>query len=137
MTKQHSLNNSRGLFRPLALLYLALVLVVGSIAYGYASSSVLDPTPGGGGASAISGFDVENISHRLSPANPTQIASVQLEVTSGASTSPAGSVYIKVDDGAGFTRCEPTTGNTWNCTFAPGNQPSVASISSLQVIAAE
>jgi hypothetical protein len=138
MTKQLYPNNTkRGLFRPLALLYLALVLVIGSITYGYASTTVLDPSAGGNGAQAISGFNVENISHKLSPADPTQIASIQFEIASGASTSPAGSVYIKINDDANFTKCEPTTGNTWNCEFAAGSQPSVAAISNLRVIASE
>ena len=137
MTKHFHLNKSRGLLRPLALLYLALVLVVGSIAYGYASSTVLDPSAGGDGAQVISGFNVENISHKLSPANPIQITSIQLEITSSASTSPARSVYIKVDDAANFTKCELTTGKTWNCVFTPGNEPSVAGISNLRVIASE
>ena len=137
MTKQFHSKKSRGLLRPLALLYLALVLVVGSVAYGYASTSVLDPSAGGDGTQAISGFNVKNISHKLSPTNPTQIASIQLEITSSASTSPARSVFIKVDDAANFTKCEPTTGDTWNCAFVPGNEPSVAGISNLRVIASE
>ncbi|MBN2502075.1 MAG: hypothetical protein JXB38_14930 [Anaerolineales bacterium] len=143
MTKQFLSNKSRGLdrisglLRPLALLYLALVLVVGSIAYGYASTTVLDPSTGGDGVQAISGFNVENISHKLSPADPTQITSIQFEVTSSASTSPAGSVYIKVNDDANFTKCEPTTGNTWSCDFTTGSQPSVGAISNLRVIASE
>ena len=131
------LNRTSGFFRPLALLYLAVVLVVGSIAYGYASTSVLNPSTGGDGTQAISGFTIGNISHKLSSTNPTQITSIQFEITSKASTAPAGSVYIKVNEDANFTKCEPTTGNTWNCEFASGNEPCVALISNLRVIASE
>jgi hypothetical protein len=135
MTKLYYANPSRTLFRPLALLYLAMVLVLGSIAYGYASSAVLDPSMAGEGQQAISGFNVQNINHLLSPADPAKIAAVQFEINS--SDAAAGNVYVAVNENAKLTSCEHTSGYTWVCEFMPGNQPTVAEISSLRVIASE
>lgn len=123
--------------RPRILTAIALILILGVVAFGYAAANTVNPTGAGDAAGLVSGYTISDIAYTLSLVNPATVTSLTLVVTSKATPLiPATDVRITVNPGASatWTTCAIVgVTTTWTCTF--GTAPTVASIENLQVLA--
>ena len=100
----------RLMFSPLVLL--VVFIIVGSVFVSYAFTSTnTGPSPiSGEGVSAISGYDVTNVSYH-SDSDPRQIDSVSFTLSAAANF-----VKIKlIASQSNWYNCNPISGNDWVC----------------------
>lgn len=117
---------------------IALVLFSLSIvAYGYAATNVVTESGAGDGSGDISGYTITNIDYNLLASDPTKVESVSLDVTATAGAAAPDDVRITVDAGTTWITCTGPATNTWTCAFTALSEPSVTTISTLQVVAVE
>lgn len=117
---------------------IALVLFSLSIvAYGYAATNVVTESGAGDGSGDISGYTITNIDYNLLASDPTKVESVSLDVAATAGAAAPDDVRITVDAGTTWITCTSPATNTWTCAFIALSEPSVTTISTLQVVAVE
>ena len=124
--------------RPRILTAIALILLLGVVAFGYAAANTVPATGAGDGTGVVSGYTISAITYVLTAADPTTVDTVSFIVTpvvTSPVTPAATQVRISV---AGTTwtgdgDCVATVPPTWVCTFVP--KPTVESIVKLQVVA--
>lgn len=118
--------NSRT-FRSIIILIVALVFA--STAYALAANNTFtDSGKAGDGTSAITGFEITDVSYNLDATDPSYVASVDLVFDEAP-----GELVVTIDGNTGT--CSGA-GTTRNCTF-PANTVSALGAAELRVIAAE
>jgi hypothetical protein len=111
-----------------ALLTAFVITLIASTTYAFAAENTTLPTTAGEGTSAVSGYEVTNISYSLNAGDPTRVDSVSFSLNANA-----GTVRIKLNDsGSTWYNCTALSGNDWACNAAGA---ALASIGQLRVVA--
>ena len=110
---------------------LALVAVVATAGYAYASSN-LGPSSGqGDGAGAISGYAVSDVHYTLGANDPTRVNAVSFSL---AGAGAPGTVQAAL--GGDWLECAPST-TPWNWSCAIPGGVAVADVTELRIVAAQ
>jgi hypothetical protein len=110
---------------------LALVAVVATAGYAYASSILGSDSGQGDGAGAISGYTVSNVHYTLGANDPTRVTTVSFSLA--GADEPAS---VKAALGGDWLACaSAATAHNWSCAV-PGGM-AVASVTDLRVVAAQ
>jgi hypothetical protein len=128
-------------FSPAWLAAVALVgLVLAAGASAFTASNTLPATNAGDGSSPISGYTVSNVTYTLDSTS-TKIDIINFHLANmGSGTTQPSTVKASVDNGTTWVDC--TTSNfasgagDYACDYAAGNEPTLASASTLRVVAA-
>lgn len=99
--------------------------------YGFTAANTVPDSRAGDGSGTISGYTVSNIDYTLDSADPSLLDAVDFDVDS----DPTGS-DIKVQLGGTWYDCT-NSATAVTCTFPGGSEPTVAGVSSLQVVIAD
>jgi hypothetical protein len=90
-----------------ALIFVILVFILGTAAYGFAATINMGgiDVNAGEGSTVISGYTVTSLDFTVNPLNPTVFSDLDFNLNGGADT-----VYVGLDLGAGITwiTCTPT-----------------------------
>lgn len=106
--------NILSILRPRTIAAVALALVVGSSAYGFAAANTVPTSKAGDGAGAISGYSASSITYVLETSDPSKIDTVTFTLDAAASQ-----VQVQlVTGGAWYEADNGGTGNVW--TVNPG-----------------
>ncbi|MGD2253783.1 MAG: hypothetical protein PVF70_12790 [Anaerolineales bacterium] len=141
MEISHYIEKRRGtvsttrLIRPRTVAIALLVLTIGSITYAFAAANVVLET--GDGTGTVSGYKVSNITYTLLSSDPTKLEQVSMDVAATAGADAPTDVRLTVDGGSTWVTCSGPSRTTWTCIFSTGSEPSVTSVSNLQVAAAQ
>ena len=125
------------LLQPKFLTFFLIMVILGSAAYGLAAANDVPETGAGEGSGTVSGYDISNVDYTLLSTDPTKVESISIDVAPTSTANAATSVQITVDGGTTWVTCTGPTTNTWACAFTAESEPSIADITSLQVIAME
>jgi hypothetical protein len=110
---------------------LALVAIVATASYAFASSNLGPGSGQGDGAAAISGYIVGDVHYTLAADDPTQMIAVSFSLT-GADEPQT----VKAALGSGWLECLPSTAaQQWSCAVPGG--VAVAAVTALRVVAAQ
>ena len=115
----------------------AIVALLGAVAYGFAAANVVPESGAGDGSGDVSGYTISNITYTLLTTDPSKIQVVTLDVSATAGAGDATDVQITLDGGTTWKDCTGPSGSTWTCTYGAGAEPAVSGVSSLQVVAAQ
>jgi hypothetical protein len=143
MEVSHFIEKGRGtvsatrVIKPRSIAIALLVLTIGSITYGFAADNVVPGTGTGDCTGTVSGYTVSNVTYTLLSSNPTKLEQVSKGIDATARADTPTDVRIKVDGGSTWVTCSGPSGNTWTCAFTIGSEPSVSSVSNLQVVATQ
>jgi hypothetical protein len=135
MEKRRGTVSTTRLIRPRTVAIALLVLTIGSITYAFAAANVVPET--GDGTGTVSGYTVSNITYTPLSSDPTKLEQVSMDVAATTGADAPNDVRITVDGGSTWATCSGPSRTTWTCTFSIGSEPSVSSVSNLQVVAAQ
>jgi len=113
------------------------LIILSAFVYGFAAANTVPETGAGDGSGTVSGYTISNVSWSLLSSEPSSLSGVQLDVAATAGAGDASDVRITVDGGTNWVSCSGPSGSTWTCSFSAGSEPSVSSVSALQVVAVE
>lgn len=106
-----------------------MVLVFATTAFAFAATNTVPASYAGEGASVTSGYTVSNVAYNLNATTPSNIDSVQFQLS-----ATAGTVKIKlVAAGSTYYNCSYSA-PTWTCTTAGAT---VTAADELRVIATQ
>ncbi|MEN9935172.1 MAG: hypothetical protein RLZZ387_1751 [Chloroflexota bacterium] len=124
------------LLRPRFLLAVALSLVLGTTAYGFAAANTIPTSGAGDGSATISGYTISSVTYALDSTDPSLLDSVSFNITPTGSNPQPVTVKIQlVTDGTWYT-ATAGSGTTWSVDLASANV-TAASVNNLRVVAAQ
>ena len=113
---------------------LAMLLMLSTVAYGFAAANTVPASGAGDGAGTISGYTVGAVKYTLNAITPANIDSVSFTLTPGGTAGAPTTVKAKlVSSSSTYSACT-LAGTTWTC-----NVTSVTALAAdeLRVIAAQ
>ena len=116
------------------IIFSTLIITLWSAVDGQAFSPEYSSITRGEGNNGISGYNI-HVDFNLMPYDPTRVSQVLLTVFSPNGNSQPNNVRISFGAGSSWTTCNHHHGSEWNCPFAPGAEPNLKDIESIQVVA--
>lgn len=96
---------------------LAVLLILSSVAYGFAAANIVPASGAGDGAGAITGYTISNVKYALNATTPANIDSVSFTITPGGSAGAPTTVKAKlVSSSSTYSTCS-LSATTWTCNF--------------------
>jgi hypothetical protein len=94
---------------------LAMLLILSSVAYGFAAANTVPASGAGDGAGTISGYTVGAVKYTLNATTPANIDSVSFTLTPGGTAGAPTTVKAKlVSSSSTYSACT-LTGTAWSC----------------------
>jgi hypothetical protein len=122
--------NILSILRPRTIAAVALALIVGSSAYGFAAANTVPDTKAGDGAGAVSGYTASSVTYVLEVADPSKVSTVSFTLDAAASQVQVqlvtGGTWYEADNGG--------SGNVWTVDPAAGTV-TVDDVDTLRVVA--
>src|SRR5437867_13444473 len=101
------------------LVMVGLILLLCTVAYGFAAANTVPTSGAGDGSNTISGYTITNVAYTLNTTNPANIDKVTFTVTPGAGAAAPSTVKAKlVSSSSTWSSCTNTSGTTWDCTVS-------------------
>lgn len=96
---------------------LAVLLILSSVAYGFAAANIVPASGAGDGAGTITGYTISNVKYALNATTPANIDSVSFTITPGGSAGAPTTVKAKlVSSSSTYSTCS-LAATTWTCNF--------------------
>lgn len=122
-------------FRPRTIAAVALALIIGSTAYGFAASNTVPNTNAGDGSGTISGYTASNVVYVLETADPTKLDTVTFTLTpQNSGTTPTTVKVQLVSGGTWYDADNGGSGNDWTVDPTAGSL-NVSAVNTLHVVA--
>jgi hypothetical protein len=122
------------ILRPRTIVAVALALIMGSAAYGFAAANTISATNAGAGASTVSGYTVSAVTYLLETSDPTMLDKVTFTLTPDASGAVPTTVKVQLVSGGTWYDATHGTGNVWSYDPAAGAM-TVTSVDALNIVA--
>lgn len=123
------------ILRPRTIVAVALALIMGSVAYGFAASNTVPDTNAGDGTSTVSGYTVTNVTYLLETADPTMLDTVTFTLTPDNGGVTAGTVKVQlVSGGTWYDADNGGAGDVWTVDPTAGSL-TVTSVDTLHIVA--
>jgi hypothetical protein len=122
--------NILSILRPRTIVAVALALIVGSSAYGFAAANTVPDSKAGDGTSTVSGYSVSAITYVLETTDSSMIDTVTFTLDAAASQVQvqlvSGGTWYAADNGG--------SGNVWTVDPAAG-AVTATSVNALRIVA--
>ena len=117
---------------------LALVAALGAGSYLFTATNTFSGTnQAGDGTAAVSGYNVGSPTYTLLAADPSKISSFTFTLSPGVTASTTVKASLVAGSWVNCSLSGISAGSgTATCSFASGSEPTVQSVTSLQVVAA-
>jgi hypothetical protein len=94
---------------------IALLLILSTVAYGFAAANTVPVSGAGDGAGTITGYTVSAVKYALNATTPSNIDSVSFTLTPGGTAGAPTTVKAKlVSSSTTYSACT-LAGTTWTC----------------------
>ncbi|NNJ10434.1 hypothetical protein EKD04_008855 [Chloroflexales bacterium ZM16-3] len=89
--------NISSILRPRIIVAVALALIMGSAAYGFAASNAIPDTNAGAGVSVVSGYHITDVIYGLNGADPSKLDTVTFTMKTDADETTVAETVAKVN----------------------------------------